>query len=279
MTRGTPKMRIFKWIGRGSLIVAVVLGCAVFLTTNLLTSDDFPFADWLSEDKSLEDLAGKYDVVIMKHCYPASNILEDTGSPDPSSERKSIENYKTVYRSTRTEFDKYPDTMFIVWTLPPLHRLATNSANATRATEFSGWLKTNFLNEDGSHPNIYVWDFRSIVMDPDTNCLKYEYERDHERGNSHPNDMANNVAGPQFAQFIVDSFADFTGGIPAGQKAKIMFLHHSTGGNVYEYPNLGVFDWFDDYNNTNGTDFEASEEVYPSGGNMPVHFYRSWLAS
>ncbi len=169
--------------------------------------------------------------------------------------------------------------MFIIWTLTPRHRLATTPPKAARATEFSEWLKTDFLNENGSHSNIYIWDFRSIVMNSDDNILKYEYERDHESGNSHPNDIANNVAGPKFAQFIVDSFADFTDGVTSEQKIKIMFLHHSTGGNVYEYPDLGVLDWMYNYNDENNTNFDIAEKSYPSGGNMPVDYYLKWLAN
>ena len=229
-----------------------------------------------SSDDSLADLVKDYDVVIMKHCYPASDILEDTGDPDPSSSRQSIENYKAVYRLLRDEFDNNPDTLFIVWTLPPRHQLDGDSDEAARATEFSEWLKTEWLEEDGgTHSNIYVWDFREIVMDPETNFLKYEYERDHSEGDSHPNSAANNVAGPLFAQFIVDSIEESD---VVGDDAEIIFLHHSTGGNVYDYPALGVSDWLDEHNSANGTDLDISEEWYPSDGNMPVHYYDVWLA-
>ena len=230
-----------------------------------------------AKDAPLAELAAGYDMVIMKHCFPASDILEDVGMPDPSSERKSLENYRTIYRFLRAEFDKHPNTIFMVWTLPPLHRLATDSEKAARATEFSEWLKADFLAEDGSHPNIYVWDFRTIVMDANTNFLKREYEVNHEKADSHPNRRANNDAGPEFARFIVDSIADF-GGV-AGRRAKIIFLHHSTGRNVYKYRDLGVPAWIDKYNVSEGTDYQISDiEWYPTQGNMPVHYYRSWLA-
>ncbi len=272
-------MSIFKRIGWGFLIIIVTLGCGVYLTTNLLFSEDLPFSEWFEEDKSFTELVEEYDVIIMKHCYPASNVKADTGNPDPASERKSTENYKAVYRLLRAKFDEYPDTMFIVWTLPPLHNLRTDSDKATRATAFSEWLQTDFLTEDGPHPNIYVWDFRSIVMDPDTNFLKYEYERNHESSDSHPNDAANNVAGPQFAQFIIDSTEDFTGGITARQEIEIIFLHRSTGRNVYKYSDLGVSGWFDNYNDTHRTRLEISEDSYPSDGNMPINYYHSWIAN
>jgi hypothetical protein len=52
-------------------------------------------------------LVGYYDVAIMKHCSPASDILEDIGKSDPSSSRKSLENYKAIYRLLRDEFNKH----------------------------------------------------------------------------------------------------------------------------------------------------------------------------
>ncbi len=231
-----------------------------------------------SEDIPLTELVRDHDVVIMKHCFPSSNIQDDIGSPDPSSNRKSLENYKVIYRLLRNEFDKYPDTMFIVWTLPPLHSMATTSANAARATEFSEWLKTDFLDEDGPHHNIYVWDFRGIVMDPATDCLKHKYERDHRRPDSHPNNWANNLAGPQFAQFIVNSIKDFRGDIIPRQNERIVFVHHSTGGNVFRYNKAGLPRWFNMYNTERGTTFEISGIWNPLEGNMPVDYYRSWLS-
>ena len=48
-------------------------------------------------EPTLEMLTPEYDVIVFKHCYPVSQILEDTGSPDIASEDKRIENYKLQY--------------------------------------------------------------------------------------------------------------------------------------------------------------------------------------
>ncbi len=236
----------------------------------------------LRQEARFSDLVADYDVVIMKHCFPASDVLEDIGRLDSSSPRQSLENYRAIYRLLRDKFDENPDTLFIIWTLPPRHRLFEPSdgdkdANAARATAFSNWLKGDFLTEGGSHPNIYIWDFRDLVMDPDTNFLRYEYELSHSRSDSHPNKLANNETGPQLARFIVDSMANFYGSGKVGRGAKIVFLHHSTGLNVYEYPDSGVPAWFDKYNATSGVNHLISHKWYPSDGNMPVHYYHSWL--
>lgn len=208
-------------------------------------------------DMHFSDLVAEYDVIIMKHCFPASDILEDTGMAEPSSMRQSLENYKTVYRQLRAKFDMHPDNLFVIWTLPPRHRLFTPSEgdkdeNAARATAFSNWLKGQYLTEGVSHPNIRVWDFRGLVTEPDTNFLKYEYELSHQRPDSHPNRLANDTAGPEFAKFIVDSTIDFYDNRHNEKTIKILFLHHSTGRNVYQYPSQGLPAWFEKLNGSSG---------------------------
>ena len=135
----------------------------------------------------LDTLAANYDVIIFKHCFPGSNITTDTGSPDVSSSRKTTGNYKEQYRALRVLMDRYPDTTFILWTLAPLHRLATNSENAARAKLFVDWVKNNFLVEDGQlHENIAIFDFWGLAAEDnpspvagEVNTLKYIYEKSH----------------------------------------------------------------------------------------------------
>lgn len=169
-----------------------------------------------SDEPSIEcmnTLVQKYDVIIFKHCYPGAGIAADTGSPDVTSSAKRLENYKLQYRALRAMMDAYPDTVFIIWTLAPLHRLSSTPEQAARAAEFVDWVTTDFLTEDGvSHPNIRIFDFWANVAETapapalgETNHLRYDYERSHNSGDSHPNDLANETVGPVFAQFIVDA--------------------------------------------------------------------------
>lgn len=166
----------------------------------------------------MTSLARDYDVVIFKHCYPGADVLEDEGNPAIDSSRKSLENYKLQYRALRTLMDGYADTQFIVWTLAPLHRLATTTGAATRARAFVDWVRDEWLTEDGhSHPNIAIFDFWGYAAEENTattpgqgpvNTLKYDYESSHSDSNSHPNHLANETIGPLFAQFIVDTIED-----------------------------------------------------------------------
>jgi len=167
----------------------------------------------------LDSLAAAYDVIIFKHCFPGAGIEPDDGSPDVASSAKTLENYKLQYRALRDLMDSYPDNLFILWTLAPLHRLATDAGQAARARQFVDWVTAEFLSEDGTaHPNIAIFDFWAIVAEDDpaptlgrANCLRYEYEGSHFDSDSHPNAAANQIAGPQLAQSIVSAIEFFFG--------------------------------------------------------------------
>jgi hypothetical protein len=234
------------------------------------------------QEPRFHDLVTKYDVIIMKHCYPSSDVLADTGQADPASPRQSLENYHAVYRLLRDKFAGHPDKLFIIWTLPPRHHLyqpaeGSGDENASRATAFSRWMVGDFLTEGGPHPNIRIWDFREIVTDPKTNFLKYEYELNHDSPDSHPNKLANNEAGPRFARFILNAATDFYRGANTRQGVNMVFLHHSTGLNVYRYPEQGIPGWLASHQVDGGARCSIAHQWYPSDNNMPVHYYRRWL--
>jgi hypothetical protein len=161
----------------------------------------------------MNTLTQNYNLIIFKHCFPGAGISADQGNPDVTSGDKTLENYKLQYQALRNMMDGYPNNQFIVWTLAPLHRNATSPEDAARARLFVDWVNTTWLTEDGkSHPNIFIFDFYNIVAESNptpangqVNCLKYEYEGDHDGNDSHPNYAANQVAGPLFAQFIVNT--------------------------------------------------------------------------
>ncbi len=162
----------------------------------------------------LESMLNNYDIVIFKHCYPGSDIIADIANPNASSKVKCLANYKLQYRALKAKMDDFPNKKFIVWTLAPLHRLATNAEKAKRAQEFVNWVKNDWLTEDNqNHPNIFIFDFFNIVAENNenpqqgkVNCLKYEYEKNHNGRDSHPNKQANIVAGAAFANFIISVF-------------------------------------------------------------------------
>jgi hypothetical protein len=84
-------------------------------------------------------------------------------------------------------------------------------------------------------------------------------------------------------------FADCSGGAsdplaaegrqPTAAKAKIVFLHHSTGECVW---NGGVKAWFDAYNQANQTDYQITEQDFPKSdpygwNNYPYDYWNIWV--
>jgi len=164
----------------------------------------------------IDPIINQYDVVVLKHCYAGSDILENTGNANVMFSTKSIENYELQYAALRDLFDSYPNTLFIVFTLPPRDKDSTSAdiGNAARATQFSEWTKNNWLNNGNPHNNIVVFDIREYLVEKDSdsdyfNFLKEEYVN--VAGDSHPNDRANNFVGPIFGEFLINETQNFFG--------------------------------------------------------------------
>lgn len=138
-----------------------------------------------------------HDVIIFKSCYPNSAIKSD----------KMLHQYKQWFLGIRNVIDKYPNKLFIAFTLPPLHPLATNREEANRARRWANWLKSSaFL--DG-HSNIFIFDFFNLLADSSSNMLRPEYQRNQNNSDSHPNATANRIIGPIFVDFVNTSIKKY----------------------------------------------------------------------
>ena len=149
-----------------------------------------------SGQDTLETLTADYDVIVFKHCFPVSNIEADTGHPDITSDRKSIENYKLQYNALKTRMHQYPGTKFIVWTGAALIQGETTPENAERARQFFQWVRESW---DEKGDNIFVWDFWTLETEGGL-YLKPEYSA----GDSHPNSSFATTVAPYFGKRIVD---------------------------------------------------------------------------
>jgi hypothetical protein len=147
---------------------------------------------------TLEILTADYDVIVFKHCFSASNIMEDTGKPDIESENKRIENYKLHYNALKNKMYEFPKTKFIIWT-PAVHVKNLISVDeAQRTHEFYKWIIDEW---DEKGDNIYIWDF-------------YKYETEGELffnnayaisvNDSHPGKEFSARMAPILGMFIID---------------------------------------------------------------------------
>ncbi len=165
------------------------------------------------EEPTLEMLTKDYQVIIFKHCYPASNILADLDSADINSDVRTISNYKLQYNALRDKLHEFPDTKFILFTGAVQVKYYLKEDEAKRAKEFYKWV----LNEwDVQGDNIYLWDFYSLQTE---GGLYFKDEYALTPYNSHPNgDFSRKVVKLLFNRIIdvIENDGNFTE--PAGLK-------------------------------------------------------------
>ena len=150
------------------------------------------------EEPTLEILTGQYDIIILKHCFPVSSILEDTGIQDINSEEKRLENYKLQYDALKEKMREFSENKFILWTPSALVKNSTNEEQAKRTQNFYYWIIEEW-DEEGD--NIFLWDFYDLETEGGL-YMKEEYAAG--ANDSHPNsDFAARLT-PLFCQFIID---------------------------------------------------------------------------
>lgn len=155
------------------------------------TDPDGLYVLWTTDNAARDSLLSRFDVIAFKSCFPASAIISDA----------MLAEREQWYLEMRDVFDLHPDKIFLVMSQPPLHRLATNLAEADRARAFADWLGSDeYL---AGHPNVHYFDFFDQLAHPDDgtatrNMLRYEFEVSDIEAGSHPNTLANQTVCPQF---------------------------------------------------------------------------------
>lgn len=139
----------------------------------------------------------EYDVILFKSCFPASNITDD----------EMLANYTLWYAGIRSAIDLHPETLFILFTPPPLVPNDTEPANAARAIQWAAYLSSDAYT--GGRANLAVFDFFTLLAD-ERGFLRQEYRVD--AWDSHPNERANQTIGPYLVQFVDESIGRWHAG-------------------------------------------------------------------
>jgi len=152
-----------------------------------------PFMD----EPTLEILTKDYQVIVLKHCFPGSNIKSDPDSTNINSERKTLANYKLQYLALRDKFHEFQEIKFIVFTGAAQVRNNIKEEDARRAREFNKWVTEEW---DLPDDNIYIWDLNSLQTEGD---LYFKDVYSVSANNSHPNKLfAEKVAMLLFNRMI-----------------------------------------------------------------------------
>ncbi len=165
-----------------------------------------------------DSILNNHDVIAFKSCYRAG----DFGGAQTASELDAaLAQYKAWYLEMRGVFDAHPHHTFVVLTPPPRHRLHDDAsplrAAATRA--FADWLRSEDFLGQPPRANVRTFDLFDLLAAPDdgspaANMLRYEYERSHGDGDSHPNELANATLGPLLMQALVDAAGQTATAVP-----------------------------------------------------------------
>jgi hypothetical protein len=171
--------------------------------------DNYPYDYWnlwvkhagSSRDRrelNLDDLAGRFDVIVFKHCFPVSGIQPDGPSSSVSSDEKTLGNYRAQYEALKARLHQFPSRRFIVWTGAALVERSTNPQEAERARRWADWVKNEW---DRPGDNVFVWDFYGLQTE---GGLYFQPRHAMSPTNSHPNPAFSRAVAPLIGRRIVD---------------------------------------------------------------------------
>lgn len=150
------------------------------------------------EEPTLEILTAKYEVIIFKHCFPVSRILDDTGTPNIDSDEKRIENYKLQYNALKQKMHEFPNNKFIVWTPAVCTKNKMTEDEAKRTYQFYRWMVDDW---DEKGDNIFIWDFYKYETEGD---LYLREKNAYGPDNSHPGQEFSARVAPLLCKYIID---------------------------------------------------------------------------
>jgi hypothetical protein len=150
------------------------------------------------EEPTLELLTKEYDIIIFKHCFPVSRILEDTGTPNINSDEKRLGNYKLQYIALKQKMHEFPNNKFILWTPAICTENNMTRDQAERTKMFYNWIIDEWKEKDD---NIFIWDFYKYETEgklflPDNYAVSPD--------NSHPGKEFSGKVATLFSQYIID---------------------------------------------------------------------------
>ena len=155
---------------------------------SVIFSDNVP-----KEYKPIQDEALRHDIVIVKSCYPNSNIQNT----------KELETIKKHYQSIYDFFVKSNKKLLIL-TSPPLTPLMTKSDRANRARQLADWLVSSKFGN-----NIKVFDFFNLLATPKDRKYSSTLKKECRRWlpfDSHPNVQASKEITPKLLTFLQETY-------------------------------------------------------------------------
>jgi hypothetical protein len=138
----------------------------------------------------------RFDVIAFKSCFTILPIRTDT----------QLEGYKRHYRAVAEALARYPGTLFIPMTPPPLRASHTNDEQAARARQLAVWMMSEGFGT--GRPNVVPFDLFDALAapagSPQANTLRPEFCRV-EDSDTHPNATAGERVAAQWVPLLVNA--------------------------------------------------------------------------
>lgn len=150
------------------------------------------------KEPTLEILTKKYQVIILKHCFPVSKIEAEQGAADINSQLKTLSNYKLQYEALKDKFHEFPQTKFILFTGAVPVEAELSEEDALRAREYFEWVKNEW---DQAGDNIFIWDLYDLQTE---GGLYFQEAYAVSPADSHPNYEFADKISPLLFNRIVD---------------------------------------------------------------------------
>ena len=186
----------------------------------------------------IEPLFNSYEIIIIKSCFPSSDMADWGSSADTlNPTKKAIFNYKWHWRSIIRKMEQHPENFFVIWTNAPLVAGQTNDNSALLSNSFCRWAKDTLAagldTKYGTFPkNVYVFDFFHKLAGSDGK-LQIQYAVSN--ADSHPNSAGTALVAPQLVKEVLDAASVYESKISGvGDDNNITINNYSLGQN---YPN------------------------------------------
>ncbi len=168
--------------------------------------DGQPATSAVDGQETLADLTRHFDVIVLKTCFTGSDLVADdpvdegTRDGDAASMRKAPANYRACLRALREAFHAYPQTRFVVWTIPPRVAAETTPDAARLAAQVTDWMRQDW---DIAGDNVFLWDYRALAMEGAKGDMPGPLYAVHDK-DSHPSPGFATRVAPLLGQRIVD---------------------------------------------------------------------------
>jgi hypothetical protein len=181
--------------------------------------------------RPLPDPGGENEIILLKSCFPNSNLEGRPGDPPASEAGYSVGGAKYVYNQLLEYFRSRPDRLFVVITAPPV----SDPTYAANARAFNDWLVHDWLQENGyPYANVAVFDFYDVLTGPDHHHrfsdgeIEHVYQPGHDTafypasaGDDHPSVAGSRRATEEFLPLLNVFYNRWRSNAPAEAPAAV----------------------------------------------------------